>query len=111
MTLAIKQTDRKILTTIAIMVGLMILLGALASAAGLAYEDKVDQIRSSLSGPIAAAFGVVAIVTAGALWAFQGDQMSGGLKGIVGIAFVVGIALSANSLVSFFGGSSSGALL
>lgn len=76
---------------------------------GLAFESGVESVRDSLSGPIATAIGVVAIVAGGLMWSFQGDGgATTGLKGLIGLAFVIGIALTANSTVSTFSSGQSG---
>lgn len=86
---------------------LMLLIADFAFG-GLAFESGVESVRDSLSGPIATAIGVVAIVAGGLMWAFQGDGASTGLKGLIGLAFVIGIALTANSTVSTFSSGQSG---
>lgn len=92
---------------------LVMLVGAsFAVAGGFGFETGVEAVRESLSGPVATSVGVIAIVGAALMAAFNADNMSGSMKLFVGLAFVVGIALSANSIASKFGGgSASGALV
>jgi type IV secretory pathway VirB2 component (pilin) len=68
---------------------------ALASTAGpgggsgLQWENPLQMIVRSISGPVAYTFGVVALVAFTIGWAF-GDEMSGALRKLLNI--VIGIA-------------------
>jgi len=85
---------------------------SLAFAGGFGFETGIEAVRESLSGTVATSVGVIAIVGAALMSAFNAENMSGSMKLFVGLAFVVGVALSANSIISKFGGgSASGALV
>lgn len=92
---------------------LYVLIGlGFAYAGGFGFESGVDAVKESLSGPVATAVGVISIVGASLMAAFNADNMSGSMKLFVGLAFVVGVALSANNIVAKFGsGGGSGALV
>lgn len=95
-----------------IMLLVMLASVSFAFAGGFGFETGVEAVRESLSGTVATSVGVIAIVGAASMAAFNADNMSGSMKLFVGLAFVVGIALSANSIISKFGGgSASGALV
>jgi type IV secretion system protein VirB2 len=74
---------------------------AWAAASGMPWEAPLQAILNSISGPVAQAIGVIAIVIFGLALALSDG---GGLRTALGIVFGLAIAFSATSFgVSFFG--------
>ena len=73
-----------------------------AQGGGLPWEDPLEKILESLTGPVAKALGVIAIVIAGFGIAF--GEAGNGMRKIFQIVFGLSIAFTASSLVvSLFG--------
>ncbi|EAI9716649.1 TrbC/VirB2 family protein [Campylobacter coli] len=83
---------------------------ALASTtgAGLPWEGPLEQIKASLSGPVAFIMSILAIIGAGAalIW---GNEFGGFIKTLFYIVIVIALIAGANSFMSLF--STSGALI
>lgn len=62
------------------------------------WESGLDKIRKSLSGPVAMAISVIAIVAAGAMLIFGGD-IQGFMRTATYLALVIGIVICANNLI------------
>ena len=78
-------------------------LNAFAAGSGMPWEAPLDQLLTSLSGPVAKAVGVAAIIITGLGIAF--GEGGGGMRKILWIVFGLTIAFSATSFfLSFFGG-------
>ena len=78
-------------------------LNALAAGSGMPWEGPLDQLLTSLSGPVARVVGVAAIIITGLGIAF--GEGGGGMRKILWIVFGLTIAFSATSFfLSFFGG-------
>ena len=78
-------------------------LTALAAGSGMPWEGPLDQLLTSLSGPVARVIGVAAIIITGLGIAF--GEGGGGMRKILWIVFGLTIAFSATSFfLSFFGG-------
>jgi type IV secretory pathway VirB2 component (pilin) len=100
------------LTTVLIMFGAFALLMLLASHAqaasgaggGLPYEDWLTRIRQSITGPVAFAVSVIAIVAAGAMLIFGGD-MNGFMKTLVFIVLVLAFVIAAQNTLSAITGT------
>jgi type IV secretory pathway VirB2 component (pilin) len=77
--------------------GIALLIPRLACAQGSPWENAVDVLRASFTGPIARGLSLVAIVVGGLLFAFgEGDSK----RALAGIVFGVGMAIGA---VTFMG--------
>jgi type IV secretory pathway VirB2 component (pilin) len=80
---------------------------ALASAGaggGLPYEDWLDKIRASATGPVAFTVSIVAMVGAGSMLIFQAGELSGFLRTMLYIALVMALLVGAQNMMSgFFG--------
>ena len=75
---------------------------ALAAGSGMPWEGPVQQILESLTGPVAQAAGILAIVFTGLAFAFS--EAGSVLRRWIGITFGLAIAFAAGSFgVSFFG--------
>lgn len=83
----------------------------IVSAGGFEYESYLNKIMKSVSGPVAMFVGIVAMVGAAIMYAFNADNMSGGFKTFLGLTFILGIALNAATIITGMGASSSGALI
>ena len=99
-------------TALALVVGAAVLLAvspAWAAGAGTAmpWEGPLDTIMQSLSGPVAKAIGIIAIVLTGLGFAFA-EGGSAMRKGI-GIVFGLAIAFTATTFVSTFFNMTAGA--
>jgi type IV secretory pathway VirB2 component (pilin) len=100
------------LTTVLIMFGAFAMLMLLASHAqaasgaggGLPYEDWLTRIRQSITGPVAFAISVIAIVAAGAMLIFGGD-MNGFMKTLVFIVLVLAFVIAAQNTLSAITGT------
>ena len=68
------------------------------------WEGPLDQILSSLSGPVARVVGVAAIIITGLSIAF--GEGGGGMRKMLYVVFGLTIAFSATTFfLSFFGGA------
>ena len=101
--------DRSQTAMIAAGVALMLATPAWASGSGTAmpWEAPLTTIENSLSGPVAKAVGVIAIVVTGLGFAFA-EGGSAMRKGI-GIVFGLAIAFTATTFISSFFNMTSGA--
>lgn len=80
----------------------MLITSAYATDTGLPWEAPLEKILASLTGPVAKALGVIAIVIAGFGIAF--GEAGGAMKRIFQIVLGLSIAFTASSLiVSLFG--------
>ena len=78
---------------------------AFAAGSGMPWEGPLDQILTSLSGPVARVIGVAAIIITGLGIAF--GEGGGGMRKMLWVVFGLTIAFSATSFfLSFFGGGS-----
>lgn len=101
------NTLRKCAPTIA--ATLVMLLPALAHAAGtgIPWEDPIDDFLASLTGPVIRAAGIIAIMLAGAGFAFsEGGSFT---RKIIGILMGISIAFAAATWGLTFFGYSGGA--
>ncbi len=82
--------------------------GAYASETGLPWEEPLEKILASLTGPVAKVLGVIAIVLAGFGIAF--GESGGAMRRIFQIVLGLSIAFTASSLVVSLFGFSGGAV-
>lgn len=76
---------------------------AFAAGSGMPWEGPLEQILTSLSGPVARIIGVAAIIITGLAIAF--GEGGGGMRRMLWVVFGLTIAFSATSFfLSFFGG-------
>ena len=99
-------------TALAILTGAAILLAvspAWAAGAGTAmpWEGPLDTIMQSLSGPVAKAVGIIAIVLTGLGFAFA--EGGSALRKGIGIVFGLAIAFTATTFISTFFNMTAGA--
>ncbi len=90
---------------VALIGALLILLpvsSAYAAGSGMPWEGPLEQILTSMSGPVAKAIGVLAIITTGLTLAF--GEGGGGMRKMLWVVFGLTIAFAATSFfLSFFG--------
>ncbi|EAI3389557.1 conjugal transfer protein TrbC [Campylobacter jejuni] len=83
---------------------------ALASTtgAGLPWEGPLEQIKASITGPVAFTISILAVIGAGAglIW---GGELGGFIKTLFYIVLVIALTISAHNFMSLF--STSGALI
>ncbi|ECQ6131765.1 conjugal transfer protein TrbC [Campylobacter coli] len=83
---------------------------ALASTtgAGLPWEGPLEQIKASITGPVAFTISILAVIGAGVglIW---GNEFSGFIKTLFYLVLVIALIISAHNFISLF--STSGALI
>ncbi len=93
--------------SLAVLVGSMVALPALAAGSNMPWEAPLQSILDSIQGPVARIVAVIIIVITGLTLAF-GDT-SGGFRKLVQIVFGLSIAFAASSFFltffSFAGGA------
>lgn len=77
-----------------------------SGGAAMPWEAGLETLTKSISGPVAQAIGLIAIVAAGAALIFGGD-MTGFMRTTVYIVLVLGLILSASNLLTTFSTGSS----
>ena len=78
-------------------------LAAAGAGGGLPYEDWLDSLRASVTGPVAFAVSMIGIVVSGAVLIFGGD-LNGFFRSIVFLVLVMALIIGANNIMSgFFG--------
>ena len=82
---------------------------AFAGGGDMPWETPLENIMNSVSGPVAKAVGVIAIVVTGLALAF--GEGGGGMKKMLWVVFGLTIAFTATSFFLDFFGFSSGALI
>ena len=87
---------------------LMVMPAAYASATGLPWENPLQKILESLTGPVAKILGVICIVIAGFGIAF--GEAGSGMRRIFQIILGLSIAFTASSLVVTLFGFTGGAV-
>lgn len=80
-------------------------LAGSAAGTNMPWESGLKVLTDSITGPVAQAIGLIAIVAAGAALIFGGD-MTGFMRTAVYIVLVLGIIMSAANLLTAFTGSS-----
>ncbi|MFG1279778.1 TrbC/VirB2 family protein [Xanthobacter autotrophicus] len=85
----------------ALLAGAMLAPSAYASGSSMPWEQPLQQILTSVEGPVAKIIAVIIIITTGLTLAF-GDT-SGGFRRLIQIVFGLSIAFAASSFfLSFF---------
>jgi type IV secretion system protein VirB2 len=68
------------------------------SGAGLPWEDAIGKIKTSITGPVALAVSLIAIVAAGVALVFGGD-MQGFMRTAAYVALVIGLIVAAQNVL------------
>ncbi|MBJ6749923.1 TrbC/VirB2 family protein [Geomonas anaerohicana] len=79
---------------------------ATGGASGMPWESPLSRILSSITGPVAKAGGILAIVAAGLGLAFS--EGGGFMRKVVGVVFGLAITFSATTFISDFLGYTGG---
>jgi len=96
--------------TFTLMVALLLMASpAFGAGSGMPWEGPLDQILASLSGPVARAIGVIAIVVTGLSLAF--GEGGGGMRRMLWVVFGLTIAFAATSFFLTFFGFAAGAVI
>ena len=82
---------------------------AIAAGSGMPWEGPLEQILDSITGPVARAAGVIAMVMLGIGFAFT--ENGGVMRKAVGVAFGLAFAFSAATWGLTFFGFAGGAVL
>ncbi len=111
-TAGLSQVRGRASTALALVSGAVVLLAvspAWAAGAGTAmpWEGPLDTIMQSLSGPVAKAVGIIAIVLTGLGFAFA--EGGSALRKGIGIVFGLAIAFTATTFISTFFNMTAGA--
>ena len=99
-------------TALAILTGAAVLLAvtpawAAGACTAMPWEGPLDTIMQSLSGPVAKAVGIIAIVLTGLGFAFA--EGGSALRKGIGIVFGLAIAFTATTFISTFFNMTAGA--
>ncbi|WP_179958131.1 TrbC/VirB2 family protein [Chitinimonas arctica] len=74
----------------------------LFASAGLPWEGPLNDLKTSLTGPVAKAIGVIALAVAGGMLAF-GGELGDFTKRIMMVVMALSVMLLANNFMSMFG--------
>lgn len=90
-----------------LVMAVLMLLPSLAMASGadksMPYEEALDKLVISITGPVAFTISIIGVVAAGAMLIFGGD-MNGFMRAMVFLILVIGLIISASAiLTNFFG--------
>ena len=107
------MSEKERITNTTILAAAILLLlspsAAYAAGSGMPWEGPLDQILASLSGPVARAIGVIAIVVTGLSLAF--GEGGGGMRRMLWVVFGLTIAFAATSFFLTFFGFAAGAVM
>lgn len=111
MTIFKAASDRRCIYAAAVFMGLTAVLALPAHAAGtgMPWEGPLDQILSSIEGPVARIVAVIIITITGLTLAF--GETSGGFRKLIQIVFGLSIAFAATSFFLTFFSFGGGALI
>jgi type IV secretion system protein VirB2 len=90
---------------VSVLAGAAVASTSTSSASAMPWESGLKALTDSITGPVAQAIGLIAIVAAGAALIFGGD-MTGFMRTAVYIVLVLGIIMSAANLLTTFTGAS-----
>lgn len=89
----------------------LLLQADFALAADLPWEEPLEKVTASLTGPVASTIAIIGIFIAGATLIFGGD-LTGLVKRICLLVIAISLAIAGGGLITrLFGGGGSGALL
>ena len=75
-----------------------------ASGAGLPWEQPLEQIQQSITGPVAGFIALAAVAVAGGMLIF-GGELNDFARRLMYVVLVAGILLGATQIVGLFGAS------
>ncbi|MBN2823905.1 MAG: TrbC/VirB2 family protein [Campylobacterales bacterium] len=81
-----------------------------ASSTGMPWEGPLENIKNSLSGPVAGVISLIGVIAAGSMLLFaQSGDFGGTFKTIVWMVLIISLIITANVIINFF--TASGALI
>ena len=105
----LQTVNRTVQVAACIGLGLMIAGPAHAAGSGMPWEGPLDQILTSIEGPVARIVAVIIITITGLTLAF--GETSGGMRKLIQIVFGLSIAFAATSFFLTFFSFGGGAVL
>ena len=105
----LSPANRTVQVAACIVLGLMIAGPAHAAGSGMPWEGPLDQILTSIEGPVARIVAVIIITITGLTLAF--GETSGGMRKLIQIVFGLSIAFAATSFFLTFFSFGGGALI
>jgi type IV secretion system protein VirB2 len=105
----IRPLRRRIETALAILVCAALAAPAYAAGSNMPWEQPLNQILSSIQGPVAKVVSVIVIIVTGLTLAF--GETSGGFRRLIQIVFGLSIAFAASSFFLSFFSFGGGALI
>jgi|GEM_PF-455958 len=100
-----------VIVAIAAVLILMLMPDFVFAGEAMPWDSNLTKLQKSLTGPVALAISIVAIVGAGATLIFGGTEVNGFIKTMLFLALVIAIIVGASSLASTFGAKGSGATI
>ncbi|WP_322633830.1 TrbC/VirB2 family protein [Xanthomonas campestris] len=105
MTMKLRTTRTLQLLTLAV---LLVPAAAYASGTGMPWEDWLDKLLNSISGPVAKAIGVIAIISCGLGIAFS--EGGSGMRKLMMVCVGLSVAFTASTFFLNFLGFGGGAV-
>ncbi len=105
----IKAAHRTIQVATCVALGMALAAPAHAAGSGMPWEGPLDQILTSIEGPVARIVAVIIITLTGLTLAF--GETSGGMRKLIQIVFGLSIAFAATSFFLTFFSFGGGALV
>jgi type IV secretion system protein VirB2 len=91
----------KSLAVIFVFAGVLLSLDAQAASAGgaMPWDGPINQIRASLTGPVALAISVLGILAAGATLIFMGGEIGLFIKTVLYLVLVISLVVAAQNFL------------
>ncbi len=105
----IHRLHRRIETAVTILACAALAAPAYAAGSNMPWEQPLNQILSSIQGPVAKVVSVIVIIVTGLTLAF--GETSGGFRRLIQIVFGLSIAFAASSFFLSFFSFGGGALI
>jgi type IV secretion system protein VirB2 len=81
-----------------------------ASSTGMPWEGPLQNIKNSLSGPVAGVISLIGVIAAGSMLLFgNSGDFSGTFRTIVWMILIISLIITANVIINFF--TASGAVI
>lgn len=101
----------RVVVTAAVVAAVFIAEASLAtSTANMPWEDPLESIQSSLTGPVALVVAVLGVVVCGAMLIFGGD-MQEFTRRMIYVVLAISVLVSASSLITLLFPSATGAVV
>tara|TARA_R110000850_G_scaffold183462_2_gene309049 strand:- start:5415 stop:5750 length:336 start_codon:yes stop_codon:yes gene_type:complete len=105
----IRVANRTVQIAACVALGMVLATPAHAAGSGMPWEGPLDQILTSIEGPVARIVAVIIITLTGLTLAF--GETSGGMRKLIQIVFGLSIAFAATSFFLTFFSFGGGALI